>query len=309
MPRADYGNRGLDQRQRGNAAQLLEKYRNMARDATLQGDRVTAEYYFQYADHYYRVLNENRPRAEVERQQRADWDRDFDNGDAQGARPDGGARDDDRDDRDADDSGARYSLDGDNSARAAAPNYEDGGRQRFDNGGRAAGSGNERPRERDDRTRGQPMRRDEPLRGDGRRDEPRRDEPRNEDVRRDDARRTEPRRDAPPRDVRASDDAIDPFRREPARRAPERGLRPDDDANGAGEIIADLLPPAIGRSGEASGEASGDTVTKPIRRPRVVRQTDGAKTISTSEETGEPKRPRRKRTLPAGDVEAPLEEV
>lgn len=58
------GNRGT-----GNAAQMLEKYKTLARDATQAGDRITAEYYFQYADHYFRVLNENRPRFE-ERQQR-----------------------------------------------------------------------------------------------------------------------------------------------------------------------------------------------------------------------------------------------
>ena len=44
------GNR-QDNRQRGNAAQLLEKYKTLARDAQLAGDRVQTEYYLQYADH------------------------------------------------------------------------------------------------------------------------------------------------------------------------------------------------------------------------------------------------------------------
>ena len=57
------GNR-QDNRQRGNAAQLLEKYKNMARDAQLAGDRVQTEYYLQFADHYFRVLEENRSRFE-----------------------------------------------------------------------------------------------------------------------------------------------------------------------------------------------------------------------------------------------------
>ena len=48
---------------------MLEKYKTLARDATQAGDRITAEYYYQYADHYFRVLNENRPRFD-ERQQR-----------------------------------------------------------------------------------------------------------------------------------------------------------------------------------------------------------------------------------------------
>ncbi len=65
------GNR-QDNRQRGNAAQLLEKYKNMARDAQLAGDRVQTEYYLQYADHYFRVLSENRARFEDQRRQRGE---------------------------------------------------------------------------------------------------------------------------------------------------------------------------------------------------------------------------------------------
>ncbi|HEY0269436.1 MAG TPA: DUF4167 domain-containing protein [Sphingomonas sp.] len=57
------GNR-IDNRARGNAAQLHEKYRNLARDAQTQGDRVMTEYYLQFADHYFRVLNESRVRFE-----------------------------------------------------------------------------------------------------------------------------------------------------------------------------------------------------------------------------------------------------
>ncbi len=67
------GNR-QDNRQRGNAAQLLEKYKGLARDAQMQGDRVQSEYYLQFADHYYRVLNESRARFEEQRRQRGDSD-------------------------------------------------------------------------------------------------------------------------------------------------------------------------------------------------------------------------------------------
>ena len=63
------GNR-QDNRQRGNAAQLLEKYKSMARDSQLAGDRVQTEYYLQYADHYFRVVNENRSRFEEQRPRR-----------------------------------------------------------------------------------------------------------------------------------------------------------------------------------------------------------------------------------------------
>ncbi|MFL6734012.1 MAG: DUF4167 domain-containing protein, partial [Sphingomicrobium sp.] len=72
------GNR-QDNRQRGNAAQLLEKYKSMARDAQLAGDRVQTEYYLQFADHYFRVLSESRARFEDQRPQRGD-DLDEDDG-------------------------------------------------------------------------------------------------------------------------------------------------------------------------------------------------------------------------------------
>ena len=65
------GNR-QDNRQRGNAAQLLEKFKSMARDAQLAGDRVQTEYYLQYADHYFRVLSESRARFEDQHRQRDD---------------------------------------------------------------------------------------------------------------------------------------------------------------------------------------------------------------------------------------------
>ena len=66
------GNR-QDNRQRGNAAQLHEKYKALARDAQLSGDRVQTEYYLQFADHYFRVLNEGRARFEEQRRQRGEF--------------------------------------------------------------------------------------------------------------------------------------------------------------------------------------------------------------------------------------------
>lgn len=66
------GGNGREQRSRGNAAQLLEKYKNMARDAQLGGDRVQSEYYLQFAEHYYRMLGESRARFEEQRRQRGD---------------------------------------------------------------------------------------------------------------------------------------------------------------------------------------------------------------------------------------------
>jgi hypothetical protein len=77
MRGGDQGSR-IDNRARGNAVQLHEKYKNMARDAQLQGDRVMSEYYNQFADHYFRVLSEHRARQEEQQaQQRARYAEDY----------------------------------------------------------------------------------------------------------------------------------------------------------------------------------------------------------------------------------------
>lgn len=62
----------IDSRARGNAQQMLDKYRKMAHDAHLNGDRVQEEYYLQFADHYFRVLADQRVRQEELRQRRDD---------------------------------------------------------------------------------------------------------------------------------------------------------------------------------------------------------------------------------------------
>jgi hypothetical protein len=52
-------NNGSAVKVNGNARQVMEKYLALAREATTAGDRITAEGYFQHAEHYYRVLNAN----------------------------------------------------------------------------------------------------------------------------------------------------------------------------------------------------------------------------------------------------------
>ena len=96
------GNR-QDNRQRGNAAQLLEKYKGLARDMQMQGDRVQTEYFLQFADHYFRVLNESRARFDEQRRQRGDdySDEDEDQEDLAAAGSDGDGRDE-PEQRDAD---------------------------------------------------------------------------------------------------------------------------------------------------------------------------------------------------------------
>lgn len=54
------GNHRNEQQIRGNPKQLVEKYKNQARECLQAGDRMQAEYFFQFAEHYHRVLNENR---------------------------------------------------------------------------------------------------------------------------------------------------------------------------------------------------------------------------------------------------------
>jgi len=52
-----FDSNGPDVRVRGTAQQLFEKYLQLGRDATSSGDRVSAEGYFQHAEHYFRILN------------------------------------------------------------------------------------------------------------------------------------------------------------------------------------------------------------------------------------------------------------
>jgi len=92
------GNR-QDNRSRGNAAQLLEKYKSLARDAQLQGDRVQSEWYLQFAEHYYRVLNENRARFEEQRPRRDDYGSDEDEDQDESMAADGDDGDEDEGDR------------------------------------------------------------------------------------------------------------------------------------------------------------------------------------------------------------------
>ena len=70
--RPEQGNR-IDNRSRGNAVQLHEKYKTLARDAQMQGDRVLTEYYNQFADHYFRVLSETRARSDEQRRPRDEY--------------------------------------------------------------------------------------------------------------------------------------------------------------------------------------------------------------------------------------------
>ena len=41
-----------------NASKLIDKYNNLAREALSTGDKILSENYFQHADHFTRILNE-----------------------------------------------------------------------------------------------------------------------------------------------------------------------------------------------------------------------------------------------------------
>ena len=45
-------------RNKGNVTQLYNKYLKLAKEASSSGDRIQSEYYYQFTDHYYRLMLE-----------------------------------------------------------------------------------------------------------------------------------------------------------------------------------------------------------------------------------------------------------
>ncbi len=50
--------RKIPGRNNHNAPKLIEKYNNLAREALSSGDKILSENYFQHADHFTRIMNE-----------------------------------------------------------------------------------------------------------------------------------------------------------------------------------------------------------------------------------------------------------
>jgi len=50
--------RKIPGRNNHNASKLIEKYNNLAREALSSGDKILSENYFQHADHFTRILND-----------------------------------------------------------------------------------------------------------------------------------------------------------------------------------------------------------------------------------------------------------
>jgi len=164
-------------RVRGNASQLLEKYKVLARDAHQAGDRVATEYYLQHADHYFRVLNDSRIRQEEMRARRGPFDQLEEDGDDDAPGQDGADETMDRPERgferedrrperqpDREQPGARRVRDG--GRDAARPDNRQDGRQdgRQDNRQDApradAPDAEERPRRWQERPDRRPVRAD-----------------------------------------------------------------------------------------------------------------------------------------------------
>ena len=64
-----YESNGPDVKLRGNAQQLHEKYLALSHDAATSGERISAEAYTQFADHYFRLHQAAVGVAESKRQQ------------------------------------------------------------------------------------------------------------------------------------------------------------------------------------------------------------------------------------------------
>lgn len=89
-PNRHYESVGPDVKIRGSAQQVLEKYLQYARDAQTSGDRILSEAYFQFAEHYQRIVakqlearnqqqqqNQNRGDRRDDRDNRPGGDRDY----------------------------------------------------------------------------------------------------------------------------------------------------------------------------------------------------------------------------------------
>lgn len=55
---------------RGTAQQVFDKYMTLARDATSAGDRIAAESFYQFAEHYFRILSADGGDQKNQRNQR-----------------------------------------------------------------------------------------------------------------------------------------------------------------------------------------------------------------------------------------------
>ncbi|MDB5689229.1 MAG: hypothetical protein JWL91_1105 [Sphingomonas bacterium] len=244
------GNR-VDSRARGNASQLHEKYKSLARDTQMQGDRVMTEYYLQFADHYFRVLSESRSRFEEQRPRRDEAMSDFDDEDGDGES--GGY--DERGDYRADDGGQEYRQNAprQNEARQNEARQNEG-RQ---NEGRNNEARQHEGRDRQNEGRQNDGRQNEGRQNDGRQNDGRRERTGNE------PRRREQRPERPERAERP-----DRGERPTEQRLPEPEMERQVDLRPAEVPAAD--PVTVPQESQVGSPVSLDEAA-PAERPRRTR--------------------------------------
>ncbi len=241
----------IDSRARGNAPQMLDKYKKLAQDAQHNGDRVQMEYYLQFADHYFRVIADNKARMDEQRggarrpddrneaEEYGDDDFDFDRGRRSEAptrsvyeQPDNDSRGD--------------VMEGEQGQEGESFLADDRSDDRSND--RGAERGNERG---DDRQRG-PRRQPQQQRKarDGNRDD-NRGEKRAERPERA-AERTAERPERTERPAERSE--------KPARARRPRKAADDDGAGNRGVIDSSILPPSIRSDDSGSSDGALETV-------------------------------------------------
>ena len=308
--RPDSGNR-IDSRARGNANQLYEKYKNLARDAQMSGDRVNTEYYLQFADHYFRVLSETRARFEEQnpnapqqrRIQPVDSFDEFDGDDDYG------------DEGEPIRAGEQQGMaNGRSDQRSQDNGRQDGQRDARDQGNRDQGNRDQGNRQQGQRE-GQP-RHDSQPRYDARRDEPRAEEERSGNG----ARRGAYAGDDDDRGNRGGDRGNprgDEQRDEQARSSDRYALTGSPIANDLGEDSPDgaepspVAPRRRGRPRRAAVEAApvAEVGAEAVEAPAALDADRLPPALSAASDVGEGKgegeeapRPRRRRVRAAGEA-------
>ncbi len=259
------GGSRIDNRARGNAPQMLEKYKNMARDAQLQGDRVMTEYYLQFADHYFRIVAESRARFEEQRRQRDDWQGDEDGDDA-GSDGRGSPLEESGESASEIDDDPRYREPRQNQGRES---QQRDGQQRDNRNRDNQQRDNQQRDNRDSRPPREPRQETRQVSRPDERDEPR-GEPRYEN-------RSEGRGDAQSEAGRA-----EPRRERAPRRSPDRsanGNRRDEEDSEPAMLDVSVLPPAFASDGPGPVIDLEETAPAPRRRGRP-RKPDATKAES-----------------------------
>lgn len=59
-PNQNFDSNGPNEKIRGSAHQIFERYVGLAREAAIGGDPVAAENFYQHAEHYFRINNASR---------------------------------------------------------------------------------------------------------------------------------------------------------------------------------------------------------------------------------------------------------